>query len=100
MTIKDQIKESCAKLKAFRKSKKITQQKVGEQMARIEKRKKNYSRSYISLIESGKINISLHVLFTYCDAVGACAEINLTFPRLAKVAVLTNNANAENECWI
>ena len=78
MTIKDQIKESCAKLKAFRKSKKITQQKVGEQMARIEKREKYYCRSYVSLIESGEINISLHVLFTYCDAVGACAEINLT----------------------
>ena len=68
MTIKDQIKESCAKLKAFRKSKKITQQKVGEQMARIEKREKDYCRSYVSLIESGEINISLHVLFTYCDA--------------------------------
>mgnify|MGYP003528492432 FL=1 len=77
MTIKDQIKESCAKLKAFRKSKKITQQKVGEQMARIEKREKNYCRSYVSLIESGEINSSLHVLFTYCDAVGACAEITL-----------------------
>lgn len=77
MNIKEQIKESCNKLKAFRKSKKITQQKVGEQMARIENREKNYCRSYVSLIESGDINISLHVLFTYCEAVGACAEITL-----------------------
>ena len=50
---------------------------IKDQMARIENREKNYCRSYVSLIESGEINISLHVLFTYCDAVGACAEITL-----------------------
>lgn len=73
MQNKEVIKEFKAiieKAKRHRVSSGISQAQVGKIMADNESRDKAYGRAYISLIESGDINISMYVFLNYCKAIG------------------------------
>jgi len=75
--IQQAIAHWCGLLKKHRILAGLSQREVGEKMAKLQNREKPFGRQYIHKIESGKESIGLDVMFRYCDAIGARAELEL-----------------------